>query len=303
MASKRNVVPHPSAPVIEPPIVQDADLRDGLARLRRPDGTYHVPEPTPGAPTLAPALATMRDALRRWRDTPPDDGYSFGATLGLVAVYPNTRVDGQGYAQALASIAADERCSPDIVRLVIRHVRATCRTLPSLAEMRDRMLAEVRARNELLTALNRYEADWRELDQRDRAEAQRIAERAARHGLAAEPGDIAAAWHALAEGWLHEREPDPPRTDSFIADHMLAALERGHPAAVARLVADLLPALASYHRERCAALAAMRARDLPDDAQEWRVWDEQWPGEEDRFAVELRALADALGLAPSPFDA
>jgi hypothetical protein len=304
MASKRNVIPHPSAPVIEPEICRDLDLRDGLARLRRPDGSYHAPEPSPGAPTLAAPLATLRDALHRWRDTPPDDGYSFGASLGLVAVFPGARVDAQGFGQALASIAADERVSPDIVRHVIRRVRATCRTLPSLAEMRDRMLAEVRARNELLDALSRYEGDWRELDQRDRADAQRIGERAARHGLHVEPGDIIAAWRGLGDGgWVHEREPDPPRTDSFIADYMLAAIERGHPAAAARLVADLLPRLASYSRERTAALAEMRARNVLDDDPEWCAWDTQWPGEEDRFAAELRALADALGLGASPFDA
>jgi hypothetical protein len=305
MASKRNVIPHPSAPVVEPPIVQDVDLRDGLARLRWPDGSYHAPEPSPGAPTLAAPLATLRDALRRWRGTPPDDAYSFGAVLGLVAVFPGARVDAQGFAQALASIAADERCSPDIVRHVIRHVRATCRTLPSLAEMRDRMLAEMRARNELLTALNRYEADWRERDQRARAEAERIAERAARHGLAVEPGDVIAAWRGLGDGgWVHDREPDdPPRTVAFSADYMLAAIERGHPAAVARMAADLLPRLASYSRERAASLAELRARNVPDDAPEWAAFDAAWPGEESRFAAELGAVADALGLGASPFDA
>lgn len=284
------VIRHPAA---EPPICADRELHDLLAKVRRLDGTFWPPLPTPAAPSLRPSDAALLAALRRWRATPADAGYAAAVARQLVASYPIVRVGGDAFAAGFADIVADDRISPDIARHVARRVRATERSLPPLAELRDRMLAETRERERLLVALETYEDRWRDHDQLDHAEAARIAERAARHGLHVEPADIVAAWHGLAENWLHDRDRDPPRTDSFVIDHALNALAAGIPVAAA--VAALLPRLAAYHRQRAANIAA--TRDLPEGSAEAAEWYRAWPPEEDRFAAELDAIATALRLA------
>jgi hypothetical protein len=82
---------------------------------------------------------------------------------------------------------------------------ATAKTLPPLADLRERMLAEMRARRDLLAGLESFPRRLAEARKRDAEEAARIAAAAARHGATLEPSDLVAAWYGITEGWLHQR--------------------------------------------------------------------------------------------------
>ena len=122
-------------------------------------------------------------------------------------------------------------------------------------------------------------------------EAQAIAAAAARHGATLEPSDIATAWYAVTEGWLHERATfaalrvceDVYPEDG---DYLFATLETGRPPEAFRAAAALVPDLADYERARNEAVASAPAPGTPEGA----VWDRQWPAPEAKFADRLAPI-------------
>jgi hypothetical protein len=288
----------------EPAILQDADLRDGLARRRTPGGVYDAPEPTPDRADLSADDARLMAALRRWKAAPPDPLDAEAVGRALAGSFPGSRVDAAAYAAGLAALAEDDAVDPHVLRHVARRIRAECRSLPPIAEVRERAIAERRARERLLFALDGYGRAWAAAAARELQVAERIAARAADQGCAVAADDVVLMYRALAsdEEWLHERNQSPPRNDAWIAEWAIRELDRGGP--VAARAAALVPAIAEAERARSIALAEARARlaDLPQDAPEWQEWDRAWPNVHSRFRVELSDLAEALGLTIEPDD-
>ena len=165
-------------------------------------------------------------------------------------------------------------------------------TADALAEMRERMLAELRARRDLLARLESFPRRLTEAHKRDAEEAARIAAAAARRGATLEPGDIVAAWRAITEGWLYQRTTlAAMRLSEDVcfedADCLIAALETGRPPEAFQAAITLLPALAEYERRRNDALAT-----APEyGTSEGDVWDARWPAPEAKFADRITLIA------------
>ena len=268
------------------------DLEGELRRrLRLPDGRYAAPEPWPY--DKPDAYAAFAAALATALAEPPDPEHAAEAARHLIDCFPNCRVGKAAYASGLADIVTDENIAPAVVRYACRLVRASERTLPPLADLRDRMLAEMRARRDLLAALESFPRRLAEAHKRDAAEAERIAAAAARHGATLEPGDIVAAWHGMTEGWLHQRinlSAMRAGEDFEDADCVIAALETGRPPEAFQAAAALVPALGAYERRRNEALASAPAPGTPEGA----VWDRQWPAPWEKFAARLAPLVAAF---------
>jgi hypothetical protein len=268
------------------------DLEGELRRLRLPNGSYAAPEP---APHHKPdAYAAFADALAAALAEPPDPEHAAEAAQHLIECYPNCRVGKAAYASGLADIVADDAIPPPVVRHVCRRVRAEAKTLPPPAEMRERMLAELRARQGLLSALQDFPRRLAVARKRDAEEAERIAAAAARHGATLEPSDLVAAWHGIAEeGWLHQRInlwAMRAGEDFEAADVLMAALEIGRPPEAFQAAAALVPDLADYERARNAALASAPEFGTP----EGDAWDREWPAPETKFADCVAPLVAAF---------
>jgi len=266
------------------------DLEGELRRLRLPDGCYDAPEPAPyDKPDRHKPLA---DALARALAEPPDPEHAREAARHLIDCFPNCRVGKAAYSEGLGDVVADDAIPPPVVRHVCRRVRATAKALPPLAEMRERMLAELRARRDLLARLESFPRRLTEAHKRDAEEAARIAAAAARRGATLEPGDIVAAWRAITEGWLYQRTTlAAMRLSEDVcfedADCLIAALETGRPPEAFQAAITLLPALAEYERRRNDALAT-----APEyGTSEGDVWDARWPAPEAKFADRITLIA------------
>jgi hypothetical protein len=267
------------------------DLEGELRRLRLPDGSYAAPEPAPRHKPdhHKPLAAALAEALRE----PPDQGHAVEAAQHLIECYPGCRVGRVAYASGFADIAVDEDVPPCVVRHVCRLVRASERTLPPLAEMRERMLAELRARRELLAGLESFPRRLAEARKRDAEEAARLAAAAARRGATLEPSDLADAWYAVTEGWLHQRinlAAMHAGEDFEDGDCLIATLETGRPPEAFQAAAALVPDLADYERRRNEALATAPEVGTPEGA----VWDRQWPAPEAKFADRIAPIVAAF---------
>jgi len=182
---------------------------------------------------------------------------------------------------------------PCVVRHVCRRVRAEAKSLPPLADLRERMLAEMRARRDLLAGLEVFPRQLAEAHKRDAAEAEHIAAAAARHGATLKSGDIVATWRAITEGWLHQRiNLSAMRADEDFgdADCLIAALETGRPPEAFQAAAALVPALADYERRRNEALATAPEYGTP----EGDAWDRQWPAPEEKFRDNIAPIVAAF---------
>jgi len=267
------------------------DLEGELRRLRLPDGRYAAPEPWPyDKPDRHKLLA---DALRAALAEPPDPEHAAEAALRLIETFPNCRVGRAAYSEGLADIVADENIPPCVVRHACRRVRAEAKSLQTLAEMRERMLAEMRARRDLLAALESFPRRLTDAHKRDAEEAARLATAAARHGAALEPGDIVDAWYAVTEGWLCQRIKLPAMRageDFEDADCVIAALETGRPPEAFQAAAALVRDLGAYERRRNEAVASAPAPGTP----EGDAWDAQWPAPEAKFADRLAPIVAAF---------
>jgi len=268
------------------------DLEGELRRrLRLPNGCYAAPEPAPGdkPDTYAPLAAALRAALAE----PPDPDHAAEAARHLIDCFPGCRVGKAAYAEGLADVVADEGVPPPVVRYVCRRVRSEARSLPPLAELRAQMLAEMRARQVLLYALQDFPRRLAEAHKRDMEEAARLAAAAARHGAMLPPSDIVDAWRAITVGWLHQRINlwAMRAGESFEdADALMAALETGRPPDAFEAAAVLVPALAAYERARNEALATAPEYGTPESA----VWDRMWPMPEAKFAARLGPIVTAF---------
>jgi len=174
------------------------DLEGELRRLRLPDGRYAAPEPAPR--DKPDAYAAFADALATALAEPPDPKHAAEAALRLIETFPGCRVGKAAYATGLGDVVGDDGIPPCVVRHVCRSVRAEVKALPPLAELRERMLAELRARRDLLARLESFPRRLAEAHKRDMEEAARIAAAAARRGATLPPSDIVATWHRVAEG-------------------------------------------------------------------------------------------------------
>lgn len=303
MARKATVMDQ-SARLPEPDILKDDVLREGLAR-RLIGGKYWTSSPVKMQPQLQDDPAALRDALRRWRATPTCPADAAAVARGLVGAFPNTRVDAASFAMGLAAVVEDERgLTPDIVRAVARKMRAEKRSLPPIADLRDAMLAEAKARRRLLDDLEDYEPEWQRKHKRERGEAERLAAAAARVGVPITPDELIQGYDALAIGeyWLHDIDDDCPRSMAYAEDHIILQIKRAgpHAAQAARLLALFGP----YEAARQAALARENERLAltPDgipaaNSPQWRAWDAEWPVASERFAEEFASMVAALGLA------
>ena len=298
MATKAKLIQLPARPTAEPEIVHDRGLVDGLKRHRRFDGRgFWRADPEPGRPFLKAQDVRLRDALRRWRETPPDLADARAVGEALASVFPGSRVSVGGYGQGLAAIAEDDALTADIVRAVARRVRAESRTLPPLADLRDQMTAERDARARLLNDLDDYEAAYAAAVERDREAAVPIIAGAAKAGIVLSIDDVIDAWAGMDSVgcWFHERERNPKRRNTdYLAEWIFAAIERATPQA--RQAAELVQAIAPYERDH---MAAWDSRGLDDATQaEREAFRVEMPEARTRFAAECDALAAALGLLP-----
>ena len=269
------------------------DLERALRDRRCANGEYIAPEPAPGdkPDTYAPLAAALARALAE----PPDPEHAREAARHLIDCFPNCRVGKAAYASGLADIVTDENIPPCVVRHACRRVRAEAKSLQTLADLRDRMLAELRARQALLVGLEAFPRRLAEAHKRDAEEAARVATAAARRGVTLEPGDLVAAWHGIAEGWLYQRTTlAAMRLSEDVcfedADCLIAALETGRPLEAFQAAAELVPDLADYERRRNEALASAPAPGTPEGA----VWDRQWPAPEAKFADRLAPIVAAF---------
>ena len=268
------------------------DLEGELRRrLRLPDGRYAAPEPWPyDKPDRHKPLA---DALAEALREPPDPEHAAEAARHLIDCFPNCRVGKAAYASGLADIVTDENIPPCVVRHACRRVRAEAKSLQTLADLRAQMLAEMRARRDLLAALESFPRRLTEAHKRDTEEAARIAAAAARHGATLAPSDIVDAWRAITVGWLHQRINlwAMRAGESFEdADALMAALETGRPPEAFQAAAALVPTVADYERKRNEALATAPEYGTPESA----VWDRQWPAPEEKFRDRIAAIVAAF---------
>jgi hypothetical protein len=267
------------------------DLEGEVRRCRLPDGRYAAPEPAPHhKPDCHKPLA---DALAAALAEPPDQSHAVEAALHLIETFPGCRVGRDAFALGLADIVADDAIPPAVVRHVCRRARAKARALPTLADLRDRMLAEMRARRDLLARLEFFPRRLAEARKRDAEEAARITTTAARHGATLEPSDLVAAWHGITEGWLHQRINLPAMhagEDFEGADVLMATLDFARPREAFEAAIRLLPDLAAYCREREAAVATAPALGTP----EGDAWDRQWPAPETKFADRIASIVAAF---------
>lgn len=268
------------------------DLEGELRRRRLPDGRYDAPEPVPHhKPDHHKPLAA---ALARALAEPPDPEHAREAALHLIGCYPNCRVSRDAYASGLADVVADENIPPSVVRYACRRARAEAKSLPTLAEMRDRMLAEMRARQALLVGLEAFPRRLAEAHKRDAAEAERIAAAAARHGVAMDPTGLVTFWRGAAvKGWLHERVKLPAMRagESFEdADCLMETLAIGRPREAFEAAITLLPDLAAYACAREAAIPTAPAHGTPAGV----AWDRMWPMPEAKFADRLGPIVAAF---------
>jgi len=271
--------------------MSNLDIEAALRSHRRPDGRYIAPEPAPHhkPDTFAP----LANALARALTEPPDPEHAREAALHLIDCFPNCRVGKAAYSEGLGDIVTHGGIPPCVVRHVCRRVRAEAKTLPPLADLRERMVGEMRERRNLLARLEVFPRQWAEARKRDAEEAARLAAAAARHGARLEPGDIVDAWRALAEGWLHERATfaalrvceDVCPEDG---DYLFATLETGRPPEAFRAAAALVPDLAEYERERNEALAAAPEVGTP----EGDAWDREWLVAETTFASKIAPIVE-----------
>jgi len=267
------------------------DLERALRDRRCANGEYIAPEPQPGDKPdrhkpLAAALAT---ALAE----PPDPEHAAEAALRLIECYPNCRVGKAAYSEGLADVVGDEGIPPPVVRHVCRRVRSEARSLPPLAEMRERMVAELRARQSLLYALQDFPRQLAEAERRDIQEAQAIAAAAARHGATLAPSDLVDAWRGITEGWLCQRINlwAMRAGEGFEdADCLIAALEVGRPPEAFEAAITLLPALAEYERRRNEALPTAPEYGTP----EGDAWYAQWPDPAEKFADRIGPIVAAF---------
>ena len=269
------------------------DLERALRDRRCANGEYIAPEPQPGdkPDRHKPLAAALAAALAE----PADPGHAREAAMRLIETFPGCRVGRDAYASGLADIVADDAIPPCVVRHSCRRARAEAKTLPTLAEMRERTIAELRARRDLLARLESFPRRLAEAQRRDLQEAQAIAAAAARHGATLEPSDIATAWYAVTEGWLHERATfaalrvceDVYPEDG---DYLFATLETGRPPEAFRAAAALVPDLADYERARNEALAS-----APEfGTVQGNAWDREWPAPEAKFADRLGPIVAAF---------
>jgi hypothetical protein len=267
------------------------DLEGELRRLRLPDGRFITPEPAPHhkPDRHKPLAAALAEALAE----PPDPEHAAEAARHLIDCFPGCRVGKAAYAEGLADVVADENIPPAVVRFVCRRARAEAKSLPPLAEMRDRMLAEQRARQSLLYTLQDFPRQLAEAERRDIQEAQAIAAAAARHGATLAPSDLVDAWSAITVGWLHQRINlwAMRAGESFEdADCLMETLAIGRPREAFEAAAALVPALASYCRAREAAIPTAPAHGTPESA----VWDRMWPMPEAKFADRIGPIVAAF---------
>jgi len=267
------------------------DLEGELRRLRLPDGRFITPEPWPyDKPDRHKPLAA---ALARALAEPPDPEHAAEAARHLIDCFPGCRVGRDAYATGLGDIVGDEDVAPSVVRAVCRRVRAEAKSLPPLADLRERMLAEMRARRDLLAALESFPRRLAEAHKRDMEEAARLAAAAARHGATLAPSDLVDAWRAITVGWLHQRINlwAMRAGESFEdADALMAALETGRPPEAFQAAAALVPTVADYERKRNEALATAPEYGTPESA----VWDRQWPAPEEKFRDRIAAIVAAF---------
>ena len=268
------------------------DLERALRDRRCANGEYIAPEPQPGdkPDRHKPLAAALAAALAE----PPDPGHAAEAAMRLIECYPNCRVGKAAYSEGLADIVADDAIPPPVVRHVCRRVRSEARSLPPLAELRAQMLAEMRARQSLLYALQDFPRQLAEAERRDIQEAQAIAAAAARHGVPMDPTGLVTFWRGAAvEGWLHQRINlwAMRAGESFEdADCLMETLAIGRPREAFEAAAALVPALASYCRAREAAIPTAPAHGTPESA----VWDRMWPMPEAKFADRIAPIVAAF---------
>jgi DNA-binding transcriptional ArsR family regulator len=277
----------PSHPRSETPAMLP-DLEGELRRRRRlPNGHYVAPEPMPY--DKADDHAALAAALAE----PPDPEHAAEAARHLIESFPNCRVGKAAYSEGLADIVADEGIPPCVVRYACRRVRAEAKSLPPLADLRERMFAEVCARGALLIGLDSFPRKLAEGHKHNAAEAERIAARAARHGATLPPSDIVPAWQAIADGWLHNRinlSAMRAGEDFGDGDCLIAALETGRPPEAFQAAAALVPDLAAYERARNAALATAPKSGTP----EGDAWYLQWPDPAKEFADRIAPIVAAF---------
>jgi len=271
--------------------MSNLDIEAALRSHRRPDGRYAAPEPHPGdkPDRHKPLHAALAAALRE----PPDPKHAAEAAQHLIEAFPNCRIGRAAYATGLADIVVDEGIPPCVVRHACRRVRAEAKSLPPLAELRTMMIAESRARLDLLIKVTFFSHQLADARERDMKEAERIAAAAARHGVTLDPGDLVDAWRGITVGWLHQRinlSAMRAGEDFEDADCLIAALEIGRPPEAFHDAAALVPELAEYERKRNEALLTAPEFGTP----EGDAWYAQWPAAEEKFADRLAPIVAAF---------
>jgi len=170
-----------------------------------------------------------------------------------------------GSADGLAAIAEDDNTPPDALRFVARRVRAECRTLPPIAEVRERGIPEKRARQRLEVALSRYSSEWARQRDASKRVAERIEARAAAAGHPLPVVAVLAGFSRMAAcgTWLHQRLRSAPRDRNHLAEHLIEEIDRGGP--LAARCAEMLAAEAAVDRgdlDRAEALQAALCADM-----------------------------------------
>jgi hypothetical protein len=264
------------------------DLEGELRRRRLPNGHYAVSDLEPGPYDKPDRHKPLAAALAAALAEPPDPDHAAEAARHLIETFPNCRVGKAAYAMGLADIVGDETIPPCVVRHVCRRVRAEARSLPPLVDLRERMIAELRAREVLLLGLESFPRKLAEARKRHAEEAERIAAAAARHGTTLEPSDIVAAWQAIADRWIHKRiNFSAMRGEDFEdGDVLLAALDLARPREAFEAAAALVPDLADYERARNAALPTAPKSGTP----EGDAWYREWPDPAEKFADRIAPI-------------
>jgi hypothetical protein len=296
MANKPKLVSLPRRATAEPEIVRDHALAEGLARLRGFNGRYGHVFLSKISPKLPTKEADLLAALQRWAATPPDPSDTSAVAEALVGAFPNTRINAAAYGAGLAAIAEDEGLSPDIVRHVCRHIRATQRSLPPLADLREAMLKEKTARRHLIFNLESYENRYADAVKDERAAAAAIVTGAAEAGIALTIDDVLDAWLGLDSCgcWFHERGGEPERTVGWVENWVFIALERAMPQA--RQAAELVQIIAPYERDWQAAWEARGLDNCDHTDPKREAFFSEVPEARHRFAAEIAAFAAAMGL-------
>jgi hypothetical protein len=237
-----------------------AELANLLKPFRTDGGGFYSLDP----PEIDYEPDFPADRLRAALKAPPDPADAEAVAMALIGSFPGTRVSALAYATGLSAIVTDDAIPPAVVRLVCRRVRAKERALPVLADLRAEMVKEAEGLRRFLRAVESYADRYAAREERDLAEAKKIAEEALVGGCVdLDPADILEIRHYLAPGWLVNRHRNPPRLRREWQAHLIEATKGGHGTDTAALAAEMIKNIAALEREGC----LLPYEAFPDDTE------------------------------------